>query len=378
MTSPVSTSDGTVTATYNAAGCLGTDLVQAATTVDGTALSVSDTVTVLATSGATISLGTGSGGSFSAGDLDIAITSLSAGGTTGITVNLADSDNGNLYQTPTAITFTANCTTSTNHGSIDSPVASSGGSVSTDYTALGCNGDVTITASATVDGEATTATGTITVAVGTANSLQFVSADPANIALQGYSTGDRPEVSTVTFKLLDTDNNPLQGELVNFTLNTGVGGITLTSASGTTNASGLVTTKVNSGNVATTVRVTATLDSDNTIATQSDTLTISTGIADQNSFSIASNRLSPEALIHNGPTDIESCDEANAQCSQISMIASTTSTTRFPMALPSTSPPRAEPSSPPVKQPGRLFSLVDVQPTETWRWPCDHTSHSYR
>ncbi|MEW8145039.1 MAG: hypothetical protein AB2788_04740, partial [Candidatus Thiodiazotropha endolucinida] len=56
-----------------------------------------DTIDDAGTGGADIFIGSGSGASFSAGTLDIAVTSLAAGGQTTVTATLADSA-GNLYQ----------------------------------------------------------------------------------------------------------------------------------------------------------------------------------------------------------------------------------------------------------------------------------------
>ncbi|OOZ42282.1 hypothetical protein BOW53_00095 [Solemya pervernicosa gill symbiont] len=320
--SPITTSDGTVTVTYTPDGCLGTDTITAATIVDGSALTVMGDVEVLATSGATIALGNGSGtppAGFDQGNLDIAISPLSAGSSTAVNATLADSTTGSLYQTATDVTFTAVCTTDggINNGTIDSPVTTIGGSVSTTYTSGGCNGDVTITASATVDGTPTTATGTVNVLPGTANSIVFISSDPTLIGLRDYGS---VVASKVTFRLLDTTGNPLSGQDINFSLNTAVGGIALTSATETTDADGYVSTWVNSGNVATTVRVTATHDTIPTITAVSDSLTISTGIPDQNSFSISASRLNLETLQYNAsPT----CDpDTEEECSSINILAS--------------------------------------------------------
>jgi len=75
-----------------------------------------------------------------------------------------------------------------------------------------------------------------------------------------------------------------------------VGGITLNPASATTNAQGLAQTIVNSGTVATSIRVTAEIDQTNpAIVSQSTNLVVSTGIPDQDSFSISADNVSPEA-----------------------------------------------------------------------------------
>jgi hypothetical protein len=89
--------------------------------------------------------------------------------------------------------------------------------------------------------------------------------------------------------VLNTAGGPQVGATVNFTLNTTVGGITLTPASATTDASGEVQTVVSGGTVATTVSVTATTTTtgSGTISTQSNALTVSTGIPTSANISLA-------------------------------------------------------------------------------------------
>jgi len=93
--------------------------------------------------------------------------------------------------------------------------------------------------------------------------------------------------------------------VVNFSLNTDVGGIVLIPASATTNNEGIVQTVINSGTVATSVRVQATIDgSDPSISSQSSVLVVSTGIPDQDSFSLSATILNPEGWDRDG-TEVE-------------------------------------------------------------------------
>lgn len=143
----------------------------------------------------------------------------------------------------------------------------------------------------------TTTTPTTTAPTGTAGSIAFISAAPSTISIKG--TGG-VETSTLTFRVLDTGGYPLSGQAVSFTLNTTVGGITLSSDSDTSDASGDVTTAVSSGTVGTVVSVTATLVSDPSISTASTGPVISTGLADQDSFSISADILNPEGWGRDG------------------------------------------------------------------------------
>ena len=101
--------------------------------------------------------------------------------------------------------------------------------------------------------------------------------------------------------MLDTNGNPVNNQEVDFALSTQTGGITLIPSRASTNNLGLVQTVVNSGTVSTTVRVEATVvDSEPTISSQSSVLVVSTGIPDQDSFSLSADVLNPEGWNRDG------------------------------------------------------------------------------
>jgi len=92
----------------------------------------------------------------------------------------------------------------------------------------------------------------------------------------------------VIFRVLDQAGGPRVGTTVNFSLNTTVGGISVSPATAQSDAQGNVQTVVQGGTVATSVRVTATVQGVSPVlSTQSSQLTVTTGIPDQNSFSLA-------------------------------------------------------------------------------------------
>lgn len=247
---------------------------------------------------------TDSSSTFHNGQLNIAVTSLSAGGQTNVTANLVDSA-GKPYTTSTDVTFVSACS-GQSKATLTSPVTTTTGTVVAVYTDKGCGAVDTITASATVNGALLTATGIVTVAPQTVGSIQFVSATPTTIALKGMSSSGLTETSTVMFKVLDSVGSPIVGKTVTFALSTSVGGLTLSTATATTVSGGFAQTNVQSGNVHTTVGVIATItvgSGPSTISTQSDTLTVTTGIADQNSFSLSVVTLNPEAGGYDGVTD---------------------------------------------------------------------------
>jgi hypothetical protein len=290
------TSAGIATVSYIAGNCTGSDTITASATVDAEPL----TATVIANVTAptiNIQMGRGSGVSFQQNLLQTGTgaasdgqAALAAGGSTSVTATLVDADNSfALYGTPTSISFSSACEAAGN-ATITSPVNTNGGSATTTYVATGCSGDDTITASATIGTTVLTAQRTITVAAATVGSVQFVSADPSIIAIAGTGGGGLQETSTLTFAVVDSLGGGISGQVVNFALNTNVGGIQLSAISGVTQADGTVQVTVQSGTIPTPVNVTATttdLASGIDYSTQSDALVISTGRADQNSFSIS-------------------------------------------------------------------------------------------
>ncbi|MEW8050540.1 MAG: hypothetical protein AB2809_09205, partial [Candidatus Thiodiazotropha sp.] len=240
-------------------------------------------------------LGNGAGAGFRPGELDIAVTTLSSGGQTSIIATLADSE-GNLFTGDANIFFNSSCSVQ-GLATITSPIESSGGVASTVYEAQGCTGNDVITATTSAEGVTVSASGSITITGAELGSMQFVSAQPASIGIKGFGL---VESSDVTFRVLDTDGNPVQNQTVNFSLNSTVGGITLTTTSAVSDVDGNVRATVVSGTIHTSVRVTATLASNPSISTQSDGITVSTGISDQNSFSLSLSNFNPEAWSQDG------------------------------------------------------------------------------
>jgi hypothetical protein len=258
-------------------------------TVTATAGTLTKTVNVqvvAAPAPTTVQMGSGTGAGFQAGILGLSTASLSAGGSTSVQVVLQQSD-GSLYTQPATITFSSACQAQ-GRATITSPVTTNSGVASTTYAATGCTGSDVITATATLGGRSLSATGTVTVAAASIGSIVFESATPTNVSLKGTASSGRVETSTVVFRVLDQSGGPRSGATVNFTLNTSVGGVTVSPATAQSDANGRVQTVVQAGNVATTVRVTATVMSTTpAIATQSTQLTITTGIPVQNAMSVA-------------------------------------------------------------------------------------------
>lgn len=223
---------------------------------------------------------------------------LSPGGTAIVTVTLVDSSGDTYTEEPATVSFTSECANS-GLAEIDESVTTVNGTGTVTYAAGGCVGDDTIVASATI-GSAVTGNITITVAEASVGSVAFVSSEPETIALAG--TGGT-ENSKVTFEVLDENGDPSSGKTVNFSLTTDIGGLSLTHDSAVSGQNGEVYVVVEAGTVATSVRVSATVNG-TSITTVSDNLVVSTGLPDQNSFSISVDIQNPEAWDYDGVESI--------------------------------------------------------------------------
>jgi len=241
----------------------------------------------------TVSMGAGDTSAFFPGVIDLGgVTALSAGGSVSMSVVFViDDGSGTLtaYTEPVDVTFSSPCIPTLASVNPAATVTSVAGLATATYVAQGCDtgaGGEVITARANVNGTELTAQVNLVVAGADVGSIQFVSATPDFIGLKGSGGQGIAEQSTVIFRVVDASTGPVAGKQVDFTLNTEVGGITLTPLTATSDSSGFVQTVVQSGTVATSLRVTAT-EFDTGISTQSDRLTISTGIPHQDAFSLS-------------------------------------------------------------------------------------------
>ena len=241
----------------------------------------------------TYQMGSGSGSTFEAGKIGLSSNSLSAGGTASLSVTIVD-QTGTLYTAaPVDVTFDSPCIANglamiaasapSTAGTTANTIITASGNATATYTAKGCSPSDVISATAVVSGASLTATATITVAAASVGSIQFISATPTTIGLKGTGLN---ETSTVVFKVTDTTGGPRPGVAVAFSLDTSVGGITLSPMTGTSAADGTVQTVVSSGTQHTSVRVTATIATP-ALSTQSSVLTVTTGIPASAGFSIA-------------------------------------------------------------------------------------------
>lgn len=237
------------------------------------------------------------------------VTTLSAFGTTGVAVTV--SSGGVPVATPQTVTFTSPCATS-GKAVLSASAVTVNGTATGSYRDNGCAGTDTVTAS--VSG-IVSSSASLTVIAPSIGSIQFVSATPTSITLKGTGGAGRQESSKVAFKVVDTGGNPLSGKTVNFSLSTSVGGIAFATGGVTATAisgsDGQVVVTVNSGTSSTPVRVQASTCTTptnpctgSTLTTQSDKLTITTGIPDQQNFSLSATTLNIEGWNQDGITTV--------------------------------------------------------------------------
>ncbi|PKN53141.1 MAG: hypothetical protein CVU55_02715 [Deltaproteobacteria bacterium HGW-Deltaproteobacteria-13] len=220
------------------------------------------------------------------GAITLGQPSISAYGTS--SVNVPVLIDGLAATVPISVTFASSCVTS-GKATLTSPVTNNIGTgiATSTYKDNNCNsGTDVITAS--VSGGAH-ASATITVIPPATNNIQFVSATPSIIGTSTASSSSLPTSSLVKFRVVDSSNNGKSGVGVTFSVipNSYASlGISFTPESATSDADGYVTTALSSGTIPTPVWVVATVDG-TSLKSQSNTLTITTGLPTQDFFSLS-------------------------------------------------------------------------------------------
>ena len=200
------------------------------------------------------------------------------------------------------VTITSRCS-NLDLASISAAQSDGTGAVVATYQATGCEETDNITA--TIPSTGSTANGSIFVFPPRIGSIVFDRVvDSVGDSIQGIFIQESGGESTarVIFKVLDRFGDPKPDVDVRFELTTTIGGLALQNSLRKTDNAGEAVAFVNSGFIATTVRVRATIDvdtdndgiDDQTLVTLSDQLSVNTGIADQNSMSLSVNQFSVE------------------------------------------------------------------------------------
>lgn len=249
-------------------------------------------------------------------EFDVDTSTVSAYGTTGFSVKVFN--NGAAYTTPVTVSFSSDCPVAKATITSSAQTRPDGVAVGT-FEDKGCAATVArpvvlLTASIGTD----TAQKQFKLLSSSAGSLRFVSVNPADasLTLKGDGGFGRQENAQLTFKLVDQAGNGVPNADICFDSTTYVGGLTLDGYNNTklpssrgsdslcgtdalsvvryvkrTNASGDVTVQVASGTVPTPVRVRARAlfpaGAAAPLTTFSDSLSISTGLPLQRSFSLS-------------------------------------------------------------------------------------------
>lgn len=292
-------SGGANTALSNASGVASVTLTTPNTSGGAATVTASTTVAgAAATGSANYAVGAST---LSLSAISLPAGTLSAYGTASVSVNVLN--NGVLYTTPLTVQFTSACGAS-GKATLTASVTTVNGTAGASYLDNGCNnpspGD-SITATLM---NGVTVTGVLPVGAPSLGSIQYVSTvtnpatTPPAITLKGTGGASRSETARVTFKVVDSAGNAVGNTLVNFALNNSLGGLTLSSASATSDpTTGYVVTNVIAGTFMTVVRVTATTGA---LSTQSDQLVVSTGIPAQDAFSLSASGHNIEAWGYDG------------------------------------------------------------------------------
>ncbi|MDM0000487.1 hypothetical protein QTI24_17845 [Variovorax sp. J22P240] len=167
--------------------------------------------------------------------------------------------------------------------------ASSSNTGATTVAAGAMVGGATVTAQKSIAITSAPSTGAVDPQV-LANAISFLSVDPADksIVLQGSGGTGRLESATLRYRVVDTNNSPVKGAQVAFTVSP-PNDVTLNIPNAVSDSDGVVVTTVSSKSTPTAVRVTATI-AGKAISSLSDQLTVTTGVPTQAGFDLAASK----------------------------------------------------------------------------------------
>ena len=148
----------------------------------------------------------------------------------------------------------------------------------------------TVSAQKAISISSAPATGTVVSPQALAAAINFLDVNPADksIVIQGAGGSGRSESATLRFRVVDKNNTPVKGVVVNFEVNPN-GDVTLNIVSATTDAEGVAITTVSSKTIATSLVVKATVNG-KAISSQSDQLLVTTGVGIQAGFEIGAEK----------------------------------------------------------------------------------------
>lgn len=228
-------------------------------------------------------IGNGSGSSYQDGVINASQTTLLAGESATLRVNVVTTNRGNEPPTEVqTVTFTSTCASS-GRATFSAVTPVSNGLYSVQYTNNGCDGPDTVTATLAANNDS--AAVEMTMVGPQVLTVSFVSTTHDQLSLAGIGGNESTEL---TFKVAGPQGVPIIGKQVTFSVNTPVGGASILAGreSAITDQEGLARTVLNSGTVAGPVSVRAVHQESGKQGLSSDII-ISTGVPVANRFSIS-------------------------------------------------------------------------------------------
>jgi len=287
--STAATIAGRASVQYMSGSCTGIDTVQASVVRNGSIVVASVDLDIDAAksdidAAVVVTMGNGTGIDFEEGVIGATVTSVPAGGSTFLSVNLVEFG-GESYATSVDVTFSSGCFSEGLSTFSSETVSSIGGLATTTYTSAGCQGSDVVTATAVAENTVLNAVVTLDVESDTVLSIQFVSIDEPILSLRGAGG---VETTDVTFKIIGALGAPVVNESVSFSLQSVPGGVSIAEGkeTGLTDINGEVSTTVQSGTVSTTFSVTATHDASGN-SSSSQGITIFSGAPVDSKFSLS-------------------------------------------------------------------------------------------
>jgi hypothetical protein len=234
------------------------------------------------------SIGSGSGTNFTDGSISTSETTLDAGETTTLRVNVVDQARNPPTLGSQNVNFSSTCSSSglATFGTITEV---SPGLFSVTYSNSGCDGADAVTATLGSNGDQ--ATVALTMVGPEVLTVNFVESTVTQLSLAGIGGTESTEV---TFKVAGPQGVPVIGKQVSFSINSQVGGASILAGreTGITDQGGLVRTILRSGTVAGPVNVLA-VHNETGKQGLSDDIIISTGVPVADRFSMTYNNFNP-------------------------------------------------------------------------------------
>jgi hypothetical protein len=225
-------------------------------------------------------IGSGAGSGFQEGVINASHTTLRAGDTAQLRVNVVDGDGAPLG-TGISVVFSSPCI-ATGLATLTAPTEVTSGLYSTIYTNNGCAGTDTVSARIPNNKSATVV---LNVSAAQALTISHVSTTNEQLVLGGLGG---VETSEVVFRLAGPQGVPIVGKTISFSISSSAGEARVLTGweSGLTDQAGNVRTIIKSGTVAGPITVIAK-DNETGVQGHSDDITISTGVAVANRFSMS-------------------------------------------------------------------------------------------